>query len=501
MNVLDKFIIIDTETTGLSPYTERIIEIGAIKIENGQISDTFREYVNPKRPIPLNITNLTGISDAMVKNASLIDEVLQRFIAFAGEYIVIAHNAKFDMDFINGELRRCDAEEPFNNNYIDSLEISRYCYPEAPNHKLATLCAFLKLNAKNSHNVIDDCKCVYELMKKLCVTLDGKGQGLSDYVQNGHYSTPKSSARSMQKYYKTSMAKTTVYTEAHKKSPQIYNRYELSRRAAEIRPQKYEQATFTKPRPEKCDVMHSVVTEAERNVTGLLFRQKKIDEYVKSHIEKTLEVEQAAWERERELFCQSEAEKEVRKNIEYEKEAQEAKRKIALQISAKEDYIISHIEEILHNTELPFLIKAGYNIDLAENSVWLDLNLPDIECIPATKPEYGSLIEKKKTQKEIKFEYVQFAFSASVYIASLIFSITPKIQQVILSARTPRRNKIGDLVDEYILSLKFTRAQFETADWNNIQPQEFCMQFENRCNITATGIMKPIKPYQQPTVT
>lgn len=502
MNVLDKFVIIDTETTGLSPYIHSIIEIGAIKVENGQISDTFREYVNPNCFIPSNITQLTGISDATVRNAKTIDRVLPRFISFAGEYTVIAHNAKFDMDFINGELRRCDAEEPFNNSYIDSLEISRDYCPDAPNHKLATLCTYLNLNAKNAHNVIDDCKCVYELMKKLCTILDNKGQNLESYIRKSYYSTPKSSSRAMKNNYQASKAKTTAYTEVHKKTPQIYSRYELSRKAAEIRPKKYIQASFAKHYPQKQDVMKAVLLEAERNVTGLFFRQKKIDEYVNSHIDKVLEAEQAAWEREREHFYKVEAAEEARKNEEYEREAQEEKQKIAQQIGAKENYIISHIENLLHNSELAFQINAGYNIDLSESAVWLDINLPDIECIPSTKLEYGSYVEKKKTQKEIKFDYVQCVFSTAIYMTGLVFSITPKIQQVVLSTRTSRRNKIGDLVDEYILSLKFMRAQFENIDWNSIQPQDFCMQFENRCNITATGIMKSIKPYiQQLTAT
>ena len=82
-------------------------------------------------------------------------------------YVVIAHNAKFDLDFINAELYDNYAAKSFSNKYIDTLEVSRICFPKAPNHKLSTLVSYLKLSAKNAHNSVDDCKCVYELVNKI----------------------------------------------------------------------------------------------------------------------------------------------------------------------------------------------------------------------------------------------------------------------------------------------------------------------------------------------
>ena len=102
----DTFIVFDLETTGLSPISDEIIEIGAVKLQNGKIVDTFSEFVNPGRPIPANIVELTGITDAMVESAPDITQILPRFLEFSQDGVMVAHNASFDMSFLREACRR-----------------------------------------------------------------------------------------------------------------------------------------------------------------------------------------------------------------------------------------------------------------------------------------------------------------------------------------------------------------------------------------------------------
>lgn len=149
-----EFIIFDIETTGLSPLTCGITQIGALKYKSGQVIDSFETLVDPEMPIPAKITELTGITDDMVKGALKQPEAVKEFLNFASGGMLVAHNASFDVSFI----RRVASENriKFENAYLDTVSLSRYLNPDAQNHKLDTLAAYYKLGQFDHHRADAD---------------------------------------------------------------------------------------------------------------------------------------------------------------------------------------------------------------------------------------------------------------------------------------------------------------------------------------------------------
>ncbi len=160
------FIIFDIETTGLDPAREAITEIGAVKLMDGKIVDTFSKLVNPNREISEQITNLTGITNEMVKDAPKINEILPLFLEFCGENTVVAHNAKFDTSFIKAAALVLDLS--FNNDIIDTVELSKELFPLEKKHNLEVLCKRLGVSLENHHRALDDATATCEAFVKMC---------------------------------------------------------------------------------------------------------------------------------------------------------------------------------------------------------------------------------------------------------------------------------------------------------------------------------------------
>ncbi len=153
--LVDDYVVFDLETTGLKAYEAEIIEIGALKYRNNKLIDTFSVLVKPKRRIPNVITQITGINEEMVKDKESIEVVLPKFIEFIEDLPIVAHNAPFDLSFIEENIKRLNLEMLKNKN-IDTLELARVYIPKAYNYKLETLKKFFKLEY-GSHRSVDDC--------------------------------------------------------------------------------------------------------------------------------------------------------------------------------------------------------------------------------------------------------------------------------------------------------------------------------------------------------
>lgn len=163
------FICFDIETTGLSAARDKITEIGAVKVENGVITDTFSTFANPEMPIPQKITQLTGITDDMVKDAPSQSEAVSAFLEFAGDNVLVAHNAPFDTSFIAKACENMGKE--YNYTSIDTVAISRAILTDIKNCKLDTVAKFLRLGDFNHHRATDDAEMLARIFINLCQRL------------------------------------------------------------------------------------------------------------------------------------------------------------------------------------------------------------------------------------------------------------------------------------------------------------------------------------------
>ncbi|MBQ7171304.1 MAG: PolC-type DNA polymerase III [Clostridia bacterium] len=172
--VLDgEFVVFDTETTGLSPITCALTEIGAVLISGGEVVDRFSTYVDPEMPIPAEITALTGISDETVKGAPKAPEALERFFAFAGDRILVAHNANFDISFLRAV---CDRERrKFPYTYLDTLALSRYLNPELKRHSQERLAEYYGLGRYEAHRAHEDAEMLSKIFLKMIEKVSKEG--------------------------------------------------------------------------------------------------------------------------------------------------------------------------------------------------------------------------------------------------------------------------------------------------------------------------------------
>ena len=171
----EETIVFDIETTGLSVQNCKITEIGAVKVKNGEVTETFNTFVNPEVPIPAEIVELTSITDEMVADAPKVKEALELFFDFIGDRdsdkkkLMVAHNASFDMGFIRYAAEECGLE--FTNPYLDTVALSRFLNPELKKHKLDILAEHYQLGDFNHHRACDDAAMLAAIYVKMIASM------------------------------------------------------------------------------------------------------------------------------------------------------------------------------------------------------------------------------------------------------------------------------------------------------------------------------------------
>ena len=189
------FVVFDIETTGLNKYQDKIIEIGAVKLIKGEVVDTFSRFINPEIDIPEFITNLTGINNSMVKDASLYNDVLPEFINFIGDAVLVAHNVGFDIGFIARYSNLIGLD--ICNSALDTVEFARAVFPKLSKHKLDVLCKHLNINLENHHRAIDDAKATAMVFLKMMEIVKEEGiRTLLDINLYAMHRLPKNKLRS-----------------------------------------------------------------------------------------------------------------------------------------------------------------------------------------------------------------------------------------------------------------------------------------------------------------
>lgn len=164
------YVVFDLETTGTSWKSDDVIEISAVKVVAGVVTDTFSTLVNPGRSIPAAASAINGITDEMTRDAPPIEEALAEFLDFIGDFVLVGHNIhSFDLKFIRRDAERL-FERQVPNDYIDTLHMARRCLPKLEHHKLTDVAAYFQIDTAGAHRALNDCmmnqKC-YEAMAKL----------------------------------------------------------------------------------------------------------------------------------------------------------------------------------------------------------------------------------------------------------------------------------------------------------------------------------------------
>ena len=168
------YVVFDLETTGLSPETDKIIEISAVRVKGGKVEKSFSTLVNPGRRIPTAASKVNGITDAMVADAPVLKDALEQFLLFIEKDILVGHNIhSFDMKFLNHAMEELYKRE-LGNDYIDTLFMARSCMKELAHHRLVDLAAYFHISTEGAHRALNDC-----MMNQKCYEEMGRRMGMA----------------------------------------------------------------------------------------------------------------------------------------------------------------------------------------------------------------------------------------------------------------------------------------------------------------------------------
>lgn len=264
-----------------------------------------------------------------------------------------------------------------------------------------------------------------------------------------------------------------------------------------LQPQHYTCRSFSDEQPDREAFEKILTRQAEENIRGKFGRKRKIQEYVNARLDPLFQSAMSDWQSRKKQFDLMEQQREQDMNAEYEKSYRQVKELYSKALAGDLDAIRQILDVIIRNIELPVEFSLQYEV-YSEGRLFVDLDLPEIEDLPTekfTRLKSGLVKQKEKTQKEIKQDYVKCVFGIAVYFSSLFFNVTPAVQEICISGYTQRRNRQGDLEDNYVYSVVFTREKMQGMELTGPDPAAICMNFKNRCNITTTYLLKKIVPY------
>ncbi len=303
----------------------------------------------------------------------------------------------------------------------------------------------------------------------------------------------------MTELFENSQSENQKFLNIHTFSPIIKTKDQVLNAINQLKAERYQREIYSIAPPNEDEITKQLQEEADRIVKANIFTvKKKRKQYVVDNLHSRMQDAQNTWEAEKRTFEEEEDLKEKVINERYEKQFAEHMELLRRIVDGEEALVVDAIDKWIAECTLPVEININYEYSQAEGIVLLDVDLPEIEDLPATEVvrlANGNIKEHKKTQKETNAQYATLVFGLAVFIVSNIFNITPSIQSVLISGYTQRRDKKGDIQDTYIYSIKFLRRMFEHVGNWQVNPEEFCLQAENRCNQTTTGLFRPIVPF------
>ena len=200
------YCVLDLETTGLSFRTEKITEVGIMKIKNGEVIDEFSCFVNPEKPIPQKVVEVTNITDDMVKDAETIDKVFPKILEFVGDSVLVAHNADFDIGFLKYNAKQLGYE--LNNTYVDTLRLAKSLFPDFKKYKLGFIADKLGIVVEVAHRALDDVDTTVKVFNVMISMLKEKGAKNWDDVDS--LEIGKADYKSLPTYHAIILAKDYV---------------------------------------------------------------------------------------------------------------------------------------------------------------------------------------------------------------------------------------------------------------------------------------------------
>ena len=308
--------------------------------------------------------------------------------------------------------------------------------------------------------------------------------------------------QSLSEAYNVAKEENERFINIHTLSPQVDRLESFSQLLNNLSPEIYTPISFSVQCPNEKMVREILTSEAKANVTGSILKVNRLrKEYVEEHLHERMSEEISKWEEAKRQFDEEESKNAAFQTEKMTKEFEAQREYIIKLINGDPDIVNNAVESWLSSCELPVEINVDYEWYPETGVMFLDVDLPEIEDLPENETirlASGNLKEKKKTQATLKQEYVTLVFGLAIFISANIFNMSPAIHDIIISGYTQRRNKAGDINDEYVYSIKFKRSKFEDSILVDANPLEFCMEFENRCNITSTMLLKKITPYEAP---
>lgn len=262
----------------------------------------------------------------------------------------------------------------------------------------------------------------------------------------------------------------------------------------------YQKREFDIPMPTEESVKADLLKIATKEIKSMAVwsLKKKREEYVNNKFDEIYKIRYDYWLKQKKEFDENEKELEVENNKKFKEEFEKTKEYLKNIIAGDEECVCNDIDLWFSELEMPFECNISYDYRKNENLLLIDLDLPEIEDFPnqkAVQLANGNMKLKDKTQTELYCDYKNYVFGLALFVVGHIFNISPKIHKIIISAYTQRRDKKGQINDDYVYSIKFVRDKLSEMDLIKGDSFNMCMNFENRCNVNANNSLKAIEPY------